>query len=243
MRPRQSVEETHDETEHYVRVCRLQQSRSVAPTTTETFPPITIEDGRQEREEKVLTDARTLEPLLNSFWSSEFQNLYTITFDPPERFEYYYGADNKPCGGQSFIGANNAYYCSAELDEYVAFDMDWFQGYLINAPGGATTFLILAHEWGHAVQDSWLEAGGQDVWNPQHLKELNADCVAGVFLAWGINSGNIMEEAGDAETIWSWLYEAGGPWLDPGTYGTSEQRIAAFTDGFHQGTDACRRRY
>lgn len=202
-------------------------------------PPAT----QEQREAKVLEDAADVESLLNDFWTRELQQLYTLAFDPPDRFETYRGNSNAPCGGQQQAGANNAYYCFPDADEYVAFDLDWFQNYLINHPGGATTFLILAHEWGHAVQDTWKETGGGDTWSPAYRQELNADCLAGVFLSRSIAEGSIIEEAGDADAIYSWLYEVGGPWFNPGTHGTQEERITAFNDGVQHGTGYCRMQY
>lgn len=198
------------------------------------------------REAKVLSDAEQLGPMLNAFWTDELSRLYGITFDPPDRYEYYRGSTNNPCGGDNQAWPNNAYYCPSDYDEYVGFDLDWFQRYLEPHPGGATTFLILAHEWGHAVQDTWLENGGGDTWQPESRKELNADCLAGVFLESSLRNQTIVEEAGDAQAVFGWLYEWGSedsPWLEPGDHGTRSQRIAAFSDGFRQGTDYCRQAY
>ncbi|MBA2458762.1 MAG: hypothetical protein H0V43_07385 [Gemmatimonadales bacterium] len=86
-------------------------------------------------------------------------------------------------GNERMPITKNAIHCSHDPEERVAFDMDWFRDYLDKNPGGVTTFLILAHEWGHAVQDTWLESGGDDRWVPKYRRELNADCLAGVFLA------------------------------------------------------------
>ena len=209
-------------------------------TGSDTVP---VDMTQQEREEKVLDDARGLQLLLNDFWTQELARLYNIQFDVPDRFEFYRGEGNQPCGGIPKPLPNNAYYCNPDSDEYVAFDLDWLQAYLVDYPGGATTFLILAHEWGHAVQDTWLETGGTDVWNPPARKELNADCLAGVFLAEAIADGSITEEAGDSEAIWGWLYSQGGPWFAPTDHGTQDERIAAFADGVAAGTDQCRQQY
>lgn len=201
-------------------------------------------ESEQAREEKVLADATALGPMLNNFWSAELSRRYQLTFDVPERYEYYRDTRNEPCGGDPRPMPQNAYYCNPEGDEYIAFDLDWFQQYLVDHPGGATTFLILAHEWGHAVQDTWVDSGGGDVWDPGYRQELNADCLAGVFLAASIRDGAIVEEAGDAEAMFGWLYEAGAsPWLDPGTHGTRDQRLAAFSEGFSGDTDYCRTTY
>ena len=202
---------------------------------------------RQAREQKVLSDATALGPLLSDFWTRELASVYRgMSFDPPDQYRFYRGGGNPTCGGGSFPGNNNAYYCASDQDEYVAFDLDWFQNYLVKHPRGATTFLILAHEWGHAVQDTWLENGGNDTWQPPYTKELNADCLAGVFLKASIEDETIVEEAGDSEAIFSWLYEAGSepsPWRAPGSHGTRDQRIAAFSAGLRRDTDYCRVNY
>jgi len=200
------------------------------------------EASRRVRERKVLKDAGELESLLNSFWSRELA-AEGIAFDPPDSFWYYQGGDSAPtCGGDAPL-ARNAYYCRVDGEEHVAFDLDWFQEYLIENPEGATTFLILAHEWGHAVQDSWLESGGGDVWVAPS-QELDADCLAGVFLAQSIREGTIIEEPGDERAVFNWLYEVGAsPWLGPGSHGTKEQRQTAFRAGTLRDTGYCRTVY
>jgi predicted metalloprotease len=201
-----------------------------------------VEAERRFREEKVLNDAAGLRPILNGFWARELAARYGIEFDPPDSFEYYRSAEGPYCGGQR-QAPRNAFYCNPEQEEGVAFDLDWFQEYLVDHPGGATTFLILAHEWGHAVQDTWLDSGGPDAWVPPN-RELNADCLAGVFLAQSIREGTVIEESGDEEAIFGWLYEVGNsPWLGPGSHGTKSERRAAFQAGLERGTDYCRRVY
>jgi predicted metalloprotease len=207
-------------------------------------PAQVLTDERAAREQKVLSDARALGTLLNDFWTQELSEQYQISFDPPDRYEAYRGADVKTCGGQTAPSRNNAYYCYPDTEEHVAFDLDWFQEYLVRHPGGATTFLILAHEWGHAVQDTWLESGGPDKWDPKNRQELNADCLAGVFMKASIDRGTIVEDADDADAIFGWLREGdSSPWLAPNTHGTGAEREAAFVDGARNGTAYCRTNY
>jgi predicted metalloprotease len=202
-------------------------------------------ENQRAREQKVLTDAAAVGSLLNDFWTSELNTLYPgTTFDPPDRFEYYSVAGNTPCGNDTQPKTNNAYYCFLDGNEHVAFDLNWLQQYLQDHPGGATTFLILAHEWGHAVQDAWLEHGDNDVWSAPARKELNADCLAGVFMRSSIDNRTIVEEVGDADTIFGWLYEGGTvPWTEPGDHGSAYERQTAFSDGYAQGTAYCRQNY
>jgi predicted metalloprotease len=193
--------------------------------------------------ERVLTDANALEPILDEFWTRQL-SAQGLDFDAPDRFEFYTGDTNSPCGEDYVPGAENAYYCPADGDEYIAFDVDWLASYIDAHPGDATTFLVLAHEWGHAVQDTWAEQEpGTDTWTGP-AQELNADCLAGVFWDNGVREGSIIEEDGDADAVFTWLADGGsGTWMDPGDHGTSEQRQAAFADGYTNGVDYCRTNY
>ena len=197
-------------------------------------------------EQKVLQDASAVDDLLNDFWTQELRAQYGVQFDTPDRYEYYRGATNAPCGGEGGRdAAENAYYCFAETDEYVAFDLDWFTSYLEEHPGGATTFLILAHEWGHAVQDTWVEQQLHPEWaEDDPRQELSADCLAGVWMEDALRRGTLIEERGDADAIFRFLWEGGsGPWFAPGDHGTKEQRQRAFADGYAQDTEYCRTNY
>lgn len=222
-----------------------EHDKPVAPPPTQALPtysapPVTPGDAP---EEVVRAHVRDLVPLLNDFYEREMRRLYGLTWDPPDRYYEYDRTGELTCGTNRLV-EDNAYYCPAA--DYVAYDISWFAGYTRRHPGDATTFLIMAHEWGHAAQQNWLESGGGDVWNPPYRKELGADCLAGAFLADAIEAGTIEEEPGDAEAIFGWLYETGSdssPWLAPGSHGTKEQRQQAFSDGYAKSVDFCRRTY
>jgi uncharacterized protein len=212
-------------------------------STASKAQPGAIPSTQPDPYERVLTDADALQPILDDFWTRQLAD-EGLDFDAPDRFEFYAGDANSPCGGDLVPGAQNAYYCPVEGDEYVAFDVDWLASYLDAHPGDATTFLVLAHEWGHAVQDSWTEQQpGADTWTGP-AQELNADCLAGVFWDNGVREGSVIEEDGDADAVFTWLADGGsGTWMDPGDHGTSEQRQAAFADGYNYGVDYCRTNY
>ncbi|MCK9250434.1 MAG: neutral zinc metallopeptidase [Solirubrobacteraceae bacterium] len=207
-------------------------------------PPSVLADPqqREQREKKVLEDAGYVARLLNEYWTAELQRTWGVTFDVPGTFEAYRGpTSGMTCGGPipPEQTASNAFYCSADDEERVAFDLDWFQGYLADYPGGATTFLILAHEWGHAVQDTWDEQGIDPGAN-DYRDEIQADCLAGVFLHASLRSGALIEEPDDAPAVLSWLYSAGSSqWLDPRSHGTRQQRQAAFILGYNGTAKAC----
>ncbi len=219
------------------------------PATPQAFAvsqalPGTSPWSGEDAYDRVLADAEALQPILDEFWTAHLHDNYGLEFDAPDRFEFYVDEGNSPCGDGYVPGTDNAYYCAVDGDEYVAFDVDWLAGYLPEHPGNATTFLVLAHEWGHAVQDTWVEQQpGVDQWAGP-AQELNADCLAGVFWDEAVREGAIIEEEGDAEAVYTWLADGGsGTWMDPGDHGSSEQRQLAFSDGFTYGVDYCRVNY
>jgi uncharacterized protein len=212
-------------------------SSSVLPGTFDLDVP-------QRDLDRVLSDADAVQPLLDDFWARELSATYGLDFDTPDRFEYYVGDEYTTCGGEDAGGEENAYYCFADDDEHVAFDAQWLATYLDEDPGDATTFLVLAHEWGHAVQDTWIEQEPDADYWAGPAQELNADCLAGVFWDNAVREGTLIEEEGDAEAVFQFLYDAGsGTWMDPGDHGSPEQRQLAFADGYNYGTDYCRTNY
>lgn len=192
----------------------------------------------------VVADATALQEMLNRYWSDQLTRHYGLTFDVPDTFNYYFSTGDNICGGASDI-PNNAYFCRQDGNEFVAFDMNWFVAETRRHGSNSVTYLVLAHEWGHAVQDTWVEQQPQtDVWNPAYLQELNADCLAGVFLADAIQLGWVTEERGDAATVYRSLFEGGaGEWYAPGDHGTSRQRQQAFLDGTRNDVRYCRTNY
>jgi predicted metalloprotease len=216
------------------------QGFAVSPAAPAAIPAAAAEDPH----DRVLYDAEALQPLLDEFWTEALDETYGLSFDAPDRFEYYVDEGNSPCGDVYEPGTDNAYYCAVDGDEYIAFDVDWLSGHLDEHPGDAVTFLVLAHEWGHAVQDTWVEQEpGVDRWEGP-AQELNADCLAGVFWDNGVRNGTIIEEEGDGEAVYGFLAAAGsGTWMDPGDHGTSEQRQLAFSEGYEYGLDHCRVNY
>jgi predicted metalloprotease len=192
--------------------------------------------SRRQREAKVLRDAGELEPVLNRFWKRELKRRYDIAFDAPDALYWYRGAEDLRCDGRRITTQSNAYYCDGPRD-FVAFDLDWLQGYSVQEGGTQTTVFVLAHEWGHAVQNTWTDEGGDDVWYPPYRRELSADCLAGVFLA---SRGELISDA-DGDAILSWMVTTPTvPWLVPDDHGTSRQRRTAVNDGSSRGIDYCR---
>jgi predicted metalloprotease len=102
--------------------------------------------------------------------------------------------------------------------------------------------ITLAHEWAHAAQQQLGIFDDPRIWNIQ--KELQADCLAGVYIDYAIfESDFITIEPGDIQEAAISRERAGDPEgtpLDhPQAHGNGQQRVDAFYAGFNHGFAAC----
>jgi predicted metalloprotease len=129
---------------------------------------------------------------------------------------------------------DNAFYCG--LDHSIYYDNDLLETELANG-GDFAVITVLAHEWGHLVQAQLGLLTSQ----MSIAKELQADCLAGVYARHAAEIG-ILEE-GDLEEGASSLFEKGDfddtPWFDPQAHGAPSQRYHAFAAGVTNGLRAC----
>jgi predicted metalloprotease len=152
------------------------------------------------------------------------------------------------CGGESgSLGDDAAAYCTADDTIYISeqFAAGIYNGSLDEAlPGSSQGFgrtigdfavaYIVAHEYGHQVQDELglFEQYGQQL--PTMAFELQADCYAGTW-AKSAYEENRLEDGDVQEALDAALavgdFNAG----DPGHHGTPEQRKTAWLNGFETG--------
>ena len=106
--------------------------------------------------------------------------------------------------------------------------------------GDFSIALVLAHEWGHAIQD---RAGNAD--QPTIYKELQADCFAGAWVAHVANGGSkrLSLRAGNLDTGLAALLRfrdaPGSSPGNPGAHGDGFDRVSSFQDGFDNGPKKC----
>jgi uncharacterized protein len=149
------------------------------------------------------------------------------------------------CGGT--LGDSAAAYCPGDDTIYISqkFATDIHDGALDQAlPGSSQGYgrtvgdfavaYIVAHEYGHQIQDElglFERYGGQV---PTMAFELQADCYAGTW-ANSAKQANRLEDGDVQEAIDAALavgdFNAG----DPGHHGTPEQRAEAWNRGFEAG--------
>ena len=181
---------------------------------------------------------------LEAYWTLVLPEVYGLEWTPLAAYGPYYVSepDTLPACGDEDVDAEeyagNAFYCPA--DDYVAWDDEELMPELYDNFGDFAVALVIAHEWGHAVQ---ARAG---VTGPSTFDlEQQADCFAGAWVAYVIleNSENITLSPGDLdEAIAGFVVfrdAPGTPEEDPEAHGSAFQRIGAFQDGVINGAEAC----
>ncbi|MEU1386414.1 MULTISPECIES: neutral zinc metallopeptidase [unclassified Nonomuraea] len=177
-------------------------------------------------------DIRAARTLTESFWT-EFFDQQGMTYRPIADFIPYSGSSGPSCGGEPSV-PNNAFYCPE--GHFIAYDQAWMES-LWNDMGDGSVYVIIPHEFGHAVQ-AQLRTGFE--LNVQ--AELQADCYAGGTLSALVGSGSLRAQSGDEDELMTSLEAAGDPtddWLNPAAHGTAEQRQTSFADGYQDGVGAC----
>ncbi|MFC7590075.1 neutral zinc metallopeptidase [Nonomuraea antimicrobica] len=177
-------------------------------------------------------DVRTARTLAEAFWAQQFQQLGRV-YRPIEDFIPYSGNAGPSCGEQPAV-PNNAFYCP--IGHFIAYDQEWMES-LWTQMGDGSVYVIVPHEFGHAVQ-AQLQTG----FDLNVQMELQADCYAGATLSALVNSGALLAEEGDEGELFLSLAAAGDPtddWLNPAAHGTAEQRQSSFVTGYRGGVGGC----
>jgi predicted metalloprotease len=158
----------------------------------------------------------------------------------------YPGRDSDLPTGCQFVGnyedvRDNAFYC--DEGDFIVYDDDGLFPQFADEFGAATVAVIMAHEWGHAIQSSTR----RDILYSfvTTTLELQADCFAGAWAGHvqenGLNGYRFSQsditgallgliQIGDAP---------GSTAYDPSAHGSAFDRVSAFQDGFTGGVVSC----
>ncbi len=184
-----------------------------------------------------------------AFWTDEFAQ-HGAQYTPSQTI-LFSGSTQAACGYAS--AASGPFYCPSDQSVYL--DLTFFDDLTnkFGATGGRfAEAYVLAHEYGHHVQDllGVLNTAGYSSTGPQSeavMVELQADCLAGVWMHNAMSTGYIEQITEDdlksalnaAASIgddriqkMSQGYVSPESW----THGSSAQRLAALTDGIKLGT-------
>lgn len=185
---------------------------------------------------------------IQAFWSDEFANngaKYT-----PAQTVLYSGSTDAACGYAS--SAIGPFYCPE--DKYVYLDLSFFDDLQTRygAQGGPfAEAYVLAHEYGHHIQDllgvlDSSDSSSQGASGGSVMTELQADCLAGVWMHHAVETGYIaqltdqeIEESLDAAAAVGddRIQRETQGYVSPDTFthGSSSQRQAALKDGLNSG--------
>jgi predicted metalloprotease len=180
---------------------------------------------------------------LQSYWAEEFPQLYGARYQPIARGRIIAarpGVAIPRCQGHRTVYADvrgNAFYCLES--NFIAYDDVRLMPKLTETFGTFAAALVLAHEWGHAIQD---RAGNDD--QQTIYLEQQADCFAGAFVRHaGDDGGALQLRAGDLEASLGAMLQIrdapGQSAEDPSAHGSAFDRISAFQDGFESGPARC----
>jgi len=194
-----------------------------------------------------ITDMATIIDLsiqdLELFWADVMPGVWGADYFPVASFGPYFisQGDVPECGGplseESYV--QNAFYCS--LDDTVQWDAEQLMAPLFQDFGDFTVALVMAHEWGHAVQERF----GFDDFLPTIVSELQADCLAGAWTGFveAEQSDLLRLEPGDLEEAMAGFLligdQLGSAPEGVNAHGGSFDRLNAFFEGLNQGATQC----
>jgi hypothetical protein len=176
-------------------------------------------------------DERTAVDVTDRFWREAFPDAFGRPYVPPQVEGGYRGDNGPSCGGQPSVPFN-AFYCPSQ--DFLAWDENLMAaGY--RQIGDAWVYLIIAHEWGHAIQ-ARLQRDQVSV-----AAELQADCLAGATLFGAADRGLVQLEPGDTEELSQTLAAVADdfPWTDESDHGDARERTSSFSRGARDGVEAC----
>ena len=112
-----------------------------------------------------------------AYWQVTMPEVYSRDYEPLRGGVYSASSDEgaPPCAESYEQIADNAYYCP-EAD-VIVFDDEGLIPRLMESYGDLAVAVVVAHEWGHAVQDR-VQMRGRTV-----TLEQQADCFAGAWVA------------------------------------------------------------
>ncbi len=177
---------------------------------------------------------------IEAFWVVTMPEVYDQTYEPLRGGVYSASSDEgrPPCAESYDQIADNAYYCP-EAD-VIVFDDEGLIPRLLESYGDLSVAVVMAHEWGHAIQER-VSKRGRTV-----TLEQQADCFAGAWVA-HVADGNSEYFTAEGRALDSAVAgfleladQPGTSATDPLAHGSAFDRINAFQNGFNDGAGSCK---
>jgi predicted metalloprotease len=184
---------------------------------------------------------------VEEFWEATYNQNFDGQFKPVKALVSWdaNGFDNTEFCGTDTYGLVNAGFCHD--DRTIGWDRGELLPSLQDAFGDMGVAMVLAHEYGHAVQ---LQADLVGEKTPTLVSEQQADCLAGVYIRWVAegNSPRFTVSTGDGlNNVLAAVIGFRDPLMnedDPDAgvdeHGSAFERVSAFQFGFTDGASACK---
>jgi predicted metalloprotease len=177
---------------------------------------------------------------IQQFWSKEMPAQFHRPYRPVSAF-YSIDPDGSvaaPCTDQPADIRGNAFYCPAR--DIVAWDRKLLLPRLQERFGDFLVAMVLAHEWGHAIQKRTKLPSDHTI-----VVETQADCYAGAFTDWVLkgNAPHFEISRPDLDRALSGFLlfrdPLGSTASDRQAHGSGFDRVSAFQDGTEKGVSFC----
>jgi predicted metalloprotease len=183
---------------------------------------------------------------IEEYWGQAYGETFDGEFSPVEALISWdaNGFDDTSFCGEDTYGLVNAAFCFA--DETIGWDRGELLPSLRKSYGDMGMTMVLAHEYGHAVQH---HAGLKDENTPTLVSEQQADCFAGAYMRWvaedksprfTLSTGEGLNNVLAAVIAFrDPLLAEGDPEAGVDEHGSAFERLSAFQFGFTDGPSAC----
>ncbi len=180
---------------------------------------------------------------LETFWGTTYPAIFDGEPYTPVAGGFYAIDRNTrpstlPCGPTDINQVlYNAYYCG--FSDAIAWDEEFLMPELAAEYGDFVVAVVLAHEWGHAIQER------RRLDEPTVVMELQADCYAGAWVQHVESSGESRFEISTRELdqalagVLALRDAPGAESTDPNAHGSGFDRVSAFQSGYEEGAGRC----
>lgn len=182
---------------------------------------------------------------VQTYWGEMLPANFGQQFEPVKSLlSYDAQTDTEQTGCGSVKKLVNAFYCPN--DDSVAWDRGVLLPMLRQRFGPMSVVVVLAHEFGHAVQYRLGDKAGVSKSTPTVVKEQQADCFAGGYFRWVAEDKSKYYRVSTSEglnQVMASMFlirdQAGTSAADKGAHGTAFDRTYAFQAGFEKGPKEC----
>lgn len=182
---------------------------------------------------------------IEEYWETAYPDTFDGEFETADKLISWdsAGYGGEFCDGNTY-GLINAGYCIPQ--NTIGWDRGEMFPALRDAHGEMAVTLVLAHEYGHAIQ---LQARISRRTTDILVREQQADCLAGSYMRWAAEGNSdrfSLSTADGLNTVLSALVAFRDPLLSEedmeasgDEHGSAFERVSAFQFGFTDGASAC----